>query len=77
MAHVRPGDFWGIPTRRGGVVLLRAGARLLRLDDAALSCRRLVTWGYQVIEGLAHEYFGRHLPEYPEPATERPAGIAG
>ncbi|MBB2948986.1 hypothetical protein FB565_008772 [Actinoplanes lutulentus] len=37
----------------------------------------LATWGYKFIESLAHEHFGRHFPESSEPATERPAGIAG
>ena len=29
-------------------------------------------WGYLEIEALAHKYFGRHFPEQPHPAVERP-----
>ncbi|MCY1141033.1 hypothetical protein OWR29_23800 [Actinoplanes sp. Pm04-4] len=130
MAHIRPGDFWGIPTRRGGwcccgqvlgfyewttprslvVGLLDwcepqpptaeaiSGAAVLRSGNAHFKTVRktggmllgsaeppavagiddpnLVTWGYKVIEGLAHEHFGRHFPESPVPAIERPAGFA-
>lgn len=32
-------------------------------------------WGYLEIEGRTHEYFGRHFPEHPIPASERPAPL--
>jgi hypothetical protein len=130
-AYVRPGDFWAIPTRRGGwyccgqilaipdpadsrsvvVGLLDwcephppaaeaiAGAEVLRHGLAHIKTVRetggtllgnaeppvvdgladpnLGSWGYQFIEELAHDYFGRHFPERPVPALERPAGIGG
>src|SRR3954465_2814050 len=42
---------------------------------ACLADPNLPTWGYRFIEALAHRYFGRHFPEFPTPAIERPAGI--
>jgi hypothetical protein len=30
-------------------------------------------WGFKVIEGYAHDYFGRHFPEHPAIATVRPS----
>jgi len=33
------------------------------------------TWGYLSIEDRAHDYFGRHFPEQPDPAIERPAPL--
>lgn len=33
------------------------------------------TWGYLVIADQAHSYFGRHFPEHPTPAVERPAPL--
>jgi len=33
------------------------------------------TWGYLVIEERAQSYFGRHFPEDPNPAIERPAPL--
>ena len=32
-------------------------------------------WGYLHIEDLAHDYFGRHFPEQPNPAVERPTPL--
>jgi hypothetical protein len=40
------------------------------LDNPSLG-----SWGYKFIEDLAHDHFGRHLPEEPHPAVERPTGI--
>jgi hypothetical protein len=128
-AHIRPGDFWAIPTRRGGwyccgqvlgfpaygdtrtiiVGLLDwcepdlptadsiAGVRVLDYGDAHVKTVRetggmllghgtppvvpgldnpnLSVWGYQVIEEVAHEHFGRHFPEEPHPAIDRPTGF--
>ena len=134
-AYVRPGDFWAIPTRRGGwyccglvlanevldvsprrslivglidwcgpepptseniagcsvleygiahVKTIREtggvllGHRQLETDaglDALLGRRSLYdcsVWGYRFIEGVAHEHFGRHFPEQPPYASERP-----
>jgi hypothetical protein len=34
-------------------------------------------WGYLAIEHRAHEHFGRHFPERPNPAVERPAPLQG
>lgn len=33
------------------------------------------TWGYGMIADRAHSYFGRHFPEQPNPAVERPAPL--
>ena len=32
-------------------------------------------WGYLSIEDKAHDAFGRHFPENPNPATERPSAL--
>lgn len=130
ITYVRPGDFWAIPTRRGGWYccgqvleisdLTKSRSLIIGLLDwcepdpptaeaiagaAVLSCGHahvktvretggmllghadpptvagiadpnLSTWGFKLIEGLAHDHFGRHFPESPVLATERPAGIA-
>lgn len=137
VAHVRAGDFWGIPLLRGGwyccgrvlctdpglnnrqltVGLLDwcepekptsdaiAGAKVLRhgiehvrviaahggllghrpleLDgglEYLLPGRPVAGLGVSVwadsISGYAHDLFGRHFPEGPAKATERPTGIA-
>lgn len=129
---VRPGDFWAIPTRRGGwyccgqilaisdlttsrslvVGLLNwcephppteaaiNGVRVLDYGIAHVKTvretggvllghcplapeelARLVgdsnwrdrgVWGYRHIAALAHKYFGRHFPDNPPVAIERP-----
>lgn len=136
-AHVRTGDFWAIPTRRGGwfccgrvlatgtltaaptrsliVGLLdwcepavptaeliagravlafgnahiktigKTGGPLLghrALEDDGLEAivdpdalEHVPVWGYASIEELAHQFFGRHFPLEPDPATERPAHL--
>jgi hypothetical protein len=136
-AHVRAGDFWAIPLRRGGwyacgrvlrvwdsrvnltVGLLDwcepvlptpdniAGARVLRYSMIHIKSGRLTggellghrplvqdggweslvgepdlgpgvhegAWGYLFIEELAHGHFGRHFPESPNPAVERPVPL--
>jgi hypothetical protein len=128
-AYIRPGDFWAIPTRRGGwyccgqilgfpaladrrsviVGLLDwcepdlptadsiAGAGVLDCGNAHVETVRKTGgvllghgtppvveglgdiccggWGYDVIEDLAHAHFGRHFPEAPHPAVERPTGL--
>src|SRR5262249_13355082 len=134
-AFVRPGDFWAIPTRRGGwyccgrvlatsdltatrsivAALLSwcepqppttdtiAGARVIEygiahvktvresggmllghrpLDADGLDqllndrdMRNVNVWGYLSIEYLAHEHFGRHFPEDPPIAIERPTSL--
>jgi len=33
-------------------------------------------WGYLSIEAKAHDHFGRHFPEEPNPATERPPALS-
>jgi hypothetical protein len=137
-AYLRPGDFWGIRTRRGGwyccgrvlatdfggvapsrsivvglldwcepdaptadaiagalvlayglahVKTIREtggqvlGHRPLEADgglDVLLGGRTLSqdwAWGYMMIEAYAHDHFGRHFPERPEPAVERPVPL--
>ena len=32
-------------------------------------------WGYLSIEDKAHDAFGRHFPDQPSPATERPSAL--
>lgn len=34
-------------------------------------------WGYLSIEDKAHDHFGRHFPEEPNPATKRPSALSG
>ena len=125
--HIRAGDFWAIPLRRGGwfacgqvlyvwpqgrrrvvVGLLDwcepsaptadavAGAGVLDFAHVHIKCIDLTggpllgnspqptgegwalgggTWGYLEIEARAHDQFGRHFPESPHPAIERPAPL--
>jgi hypothetical protein len=136
--HVRAGDFWAIPLRRGGwyacgrvlcllprrtfVIMglmdwceprvptgeglhgrkvLHFGAGQVRsiaeagrpilgnleLEDddywQAVGTAWLanevgsVTLGGDGLEGQAHAHFGRHFPEHPYPATERPVPLQG
>jgi hypothetical protein len=62
----------------GGMLL---GHRPLDVDgglDTLLGGRDLRAcdvWGYKSIENYAHEYFGRHFPEHPARATDRPAPL--
>jgi hypothetical protein len=132
--HLRTGDFWAIPLRRGGwyacgrvvrvldgrsrviagpmdwceptlpTAGVLQGRRVLKfgtanvrsitetggpilgnapLEDEAAWDARLrqpgevprvgdVTFGAEGLESAAHEYFGRHFPEWPTPVTERP-----
>jgi hypothetical protein len=42
---------------------------------AGLADPNLSTWGCRFIEDLGLHDFGCHFPEFPAPATERPAGI--
>lgn len=126
-AHIRAGDFWAIPLRRGGwfacgrvlyvwpqgrvhvvIGLLDwcepelptadtvAGAEVLAFGHAHIKSIKLTggpllgnyplqpgegwalggsTWGYLEIERMAHSQFGRHFPEHPSPATERPSPL--
>lgn len=126
-AHLRAGDFWAIPLRRGGwyacgrvlcvwpegrvhvvIGLLDwcepappsaesvDGAAVLEFGHAHVKTIALTggpllgnhplalgegyalggsTWGYLFIEDRAHSHFGRHFPEHPNPATERPAPL--
>lgn len=121
-AHVRVGDFWAIPLRRGGwyacgqvlyvpegrvnvvVGLLDwcepdlptadaiAGAPILDWNAVHIKSIRLTGgpllgnsplepggwamgwtgWGYLEIESRAHNHFGRHFPDEPNRAVERP-----
>ena len=135
--HLRAGDFWPIPLRRGGwyacgrvlrvldgrsrvIVglvdwceptqptadtiqsrkILTSGTANVRsiaetggpilgnapLEDEADWDTRLrrpgepprvgdVAFGGEGLESVAHEYFGRHFPDHPVPATERPAPL--
>jgi hypothetical protein len=137
--HIRAGDFWAIPLRRGGwyacgrvlcllpsrtllimglmdwceptvptaeslrgrgVIHFGAGHATLsiaergqpllgnlQLEDgdhwqavaAAWTANEVgsVTLGGDGLEGHAHAHFGRHFPEFPSPATERPVPLRG
>jgi hypothetical protein len=61
----------------GGMLL---GPRPLDADglDQILNDRdwsRMAGWGYQSIADKAHEHFGRHFPEDPSVAIERPTPL--
>jgi hypothetical protein len=135
--HLRVGDFWAIPLRRGGwfacgrvLCLLPSRTRVLMglMDwceptiptaESLRGCTVLncgaghvtlsltqagrpilgnlaledydhwqaegaawvalavgtVTFGGDALEGPAHSHFGRHFPEQPSPATERPSPL--
>lgn len=55
----------------GGVLLGHGDPRTVTGIDNL----NLAAWGYKHIETLAHHHFGRHFPEEPYPAIERPTSI--